>query len=347
MRPTSANQLEALRSGELPAVEEVRPGLFAVPVDMVGAQPPYTLCYVFVDDAGGRRVDLVGGAVGRRVDLVDTGIDTEENWLALCAALEGLGLRIEDVASVTVTHLHHDHLGLAARVQAASGARVRMHAVEAAAVRDRAAFARGDAAGTLERWGVPAEYLEPLRDAAERSASAGAAGVSTGAEIDFETVADGEELVLGRYTARVLHTPGHTAGHICLAVEEAGLVLTGDHVLPVINPGIGLGGRRAADPLGQYYDSLDRVAALGDVEALPGHFFRFAGAAERCTEIRAHHEARTRETAAILAGDPALSVWELASRITWTDGWENLGAVSRLSALGQAEMHALRVRALG
>ncbi|MGO3146759.1 MAG: MBL fold metallo-hydrolase [Leucobacter sp.] len=330
---TSENQLGALRRGELPPIEEVRPGIHAIALDMPGMQPPYAFSYAIL--AGGR---------SHNVHLIDAGLSTDENWAALDDALASLDRRIEDVASVTVTHMHHDHLGLAARIREASGAVVRMHAREAEAIERRATFGVSeDPHATLARWGVPESEHQGLLGSAATAADSGAEG-ETSIEVD-ERVEDGDVLQLGEYEARAIHTPGHTTGHLCLAIESENVVFTGDHVLPVINPGIALGGERSADPLGEYYASLNKLSKYADAEVLPGHGFRFATLGERCAEIRAHHEKRTREVAAVLAADPSLPVWEIASRVTWSYGWEALTGVSLLSALAQTEMHLARVNA--
>ncbi len=335
MQPTSANQARALRDGMLPELEEVRPGIYAIALDMPGMQPPYAFSYAIL---------ALGGS--RDVHLVDAGLGTDENWAALRSALESLDRSVEDIASVTVTHMHHDHLGLADRIREASGAVVRLHAREAEAIERRATFSvSADLHATLTRWGVPETERAALLASGAMAADSGAEG-ETNVDID-ERVNDGDVLQLGAYEARVIHTPGHTTGHICLSIERQGVVFTGDHVLPRINPGIALGGERSADPLGEYYASLDRLREFAGAEVLPGHGFRFTTLGERCAEIRAHHETRTREVAAVLAVDPQSSVWETASQVTWSYGWDGLSGVSLLSALAQVEMHIARVRASG
>ncbi|GAA1321713.1 MBL fold metallo-hydrolase [Leucobacter albus] len=329
VRPTSDSQWAALRAGELPAVEEVRPGVYAIALNMPGMQPPYAFSYAFIAGGG-----------SRAVHLIDAGLDTDENWELLASALAGLGRRVEDIATVTITHLHFDHTGLANRIREAAGARVRMHVDEAAAIRAGLQFSAGlDVGDQLAEWGVPEGVRAELYEVATSRADFGSAVI-----VDDE-LADGDLIDLGEHRARVIHTPGHTTGHVCLALDGEAAVFTGDHVLPVINPGIALGGRRAADPLGEYYASLDRLAPHATDEALPGHGFRFASLGSRCAEIRAHHEARTEQAAALLAATPDLTVWELASGLTWTGGWGALPIVSRVSALAQTDMHRARVLA--
>jgi recombination protein RecT len=78
-------------------------------------------------------------------------------------------------------------------------------------------------------------------------------------------LADGERLVLQgesaqgtvTHTLQVVHTPGHAANHLCLVLEEDGLLFSGDHILN--------GSTTVIDPpdgnMGAYLDSLDRLAA--------------------------------------------------------------------------------------
>ena len=70
---------------------------------------------------------------------------------------------------------------------------------------------------------------------------------------------DGELLVLQSkhitHTLRVVHTPGHAANHLCLVLEEDGLLFSGDHVLN--------GSTTVVDPpdghMHDYLNSLDKL----------------------------------------------------------------------------------------
>jgi glyoxylase-like metal-dependent hydrolase (beta-lactamase superfamily II)/8-oxo-dGTP pyrophosphatase MutT (NUDIX family) len=70
---------------------------------------------------------------------------------------------------------------------------------------------------------------------------------------------DGEQLVLQSnhttHTLRVVHTPGHAANHLCLVLEEDGLLFSGDHVLN--------GSTTVVDPpdgnMNDYLASLDKL----------------------------------------------------------------------------------------
>ena len=113
-----------------------------------------------------------------------------------------------------------------------------------------------------------------------------------------------------------VHTPGHTHDHLCLFDPVEGILLSGDHVLPTITPHIsGMG--TAADPLAQFFASLDRMHELEGVTiALPAHGHPFAGLDERVEAIKVHHEERLEllRKASIQLGRPA-TVRELSTHL--------------------------------
>ena len=105
-------------------------------------------------------------------------------------------------------------------------------------------------------------------------------------------VVDADRIELGRRSWVSLHTPGHTNDHLCLFDPEAGILISGDHVLPTITPhisGIGV----TVDPLTDFFRSLERVAELdGVTSVLPAHGLEFTDLAGRAAAIRHHHEER-------------------------------------------------------
>ena len=118
---------------------------------------------------------------------------------------------------------------------------------------------------------------------------------------------DGERLVLGTgsltHTLQVIHTPGHAANHLCLVLEEDGLLFSGDHVLN--------GSTTVIDPpdghMGDYLNSLDRLAAACDTHGidfiLPAHGYVLGFARQAITGLKAH---RLRREARIAAAMQAL-----------------------------------------
>jgi hydroxyacylglutathione hydrolase len=81
-------------------------------------------------------------------------------------------------------------------------------------------------------------------------------------------LAEGGLVRFGSIRLRVLHTPGHTEGSVCLLAPDEGLLLSGDTLFA--------GGWGRVDLPGgsrdQMVDSLARLAGLEDhVRVLPGH----------------------------------------------------------------------------
>lgn len=276
-----------------------------------------TNCVLLADAAGG-------------VHLVDPGWDTPDNRSRLEAGLADAGFALADVRSAVATHLHPDHLGLASALRAEHGVRVVLHRRELAAIETPM---YPDPEGTVARWGVPDDRRdEVLGMAVPRSRPLG-----FGADV---AVDDGDALDIPGRDVRVVHTPGHTAGSMCLHDADRGLLLTGDHVLPHTNPGLGLGGFAPDDdPLGEALASYARMAAFDAAEVIPGHGAPFRGVAARATQIADRHRRRNAEIAGLRAARPDASVWEIAEQVAWTGGWEGLDAFTRLSALSQTEMH--------
>lgn len=283
---------------------------------MHGLGMPSSLAYLLIDDGA--------------VDIVDPGLPGPESERAIGDALALAGLGLGDVRSIVATHLHPDHLGGAERLRARTGAPVVLHATEAAAAQDPPSGVLTP--DVVDDWGVPTERRDEVL---------GLRGLSARIPHADRRVAEGDRV--GRW--EVLSTPGHTSGSLCLLDADRGRLMTGDELLPTMFAGIGLGGPHVGNPVAEHLASLERLAALGDLEVLPGHGYRFRGLAERATETRAHHQRRTDEVAAVLADEPDGTIYDVARRLSWTQGWDALAGYVLVSALRQTAWHAERVRA--
>lgn len=326
IRSTSEQQLAAFEAHRLPEFEEVRPGVYAVAFELPNSWLGYSFGYLIQESDS--------------LHLVDVGADSDSNWQALADAVGTLGRRVSDIATVMLTHVHGDHTGLSARLQAAGATTVAMHVADTQALRSGAVRVdRIQFESWLEEWEVPAEQRDLMRDAAKRP-------VASAPMFEVSTVLNGDEAVkLGARTLRVVHTPGHTTGHIVLIDDDAGIVFTGDHVLPRINTGVGLGGRLLGDdPIGDYLTALERLGEVAEYEVLPGHCYRFSNVGARTRQLREHHLRRARDVEMVIGSLPGVGVWEIASRLQWAMGWENLSGTARFSALCQTSMHVARLR---
>ena len=129
---------------------------------------------------------------------------------------------------------------------------------------------------------------------------------------------DGQTLVLQHpdgaahsHTLRAVHTPGHAANHLCLVLEEDGLLLSGDHILN--------GSTTVVDPpdgnMADYIDSLDLLSAACaryQIEfILPAHGYVLGHAPQAIAQLRAHRMKREAkvQTAMLALPDGSLEDW--------------------------------------
>jgi glyoxylase-like metal-dependent hydrolase (beta-lactamase superfamily II) len=327
---TGVTQRDAWRSKTLPPVEPVRPGLWSLPIPIPDSPLRYTLCYLFTDDDG--------------VVVVDPGWDSDIGRQALSAGLAAAGADLNDVAGVVVTHIHPDHHGLSAWLRETSGAWIAMHPAERDTLPGRvwrtAATAPRDR-DWLHTQGVPddetagmvmdPDQIGPLLAMAEPD----------------RLLHDGDRLPITGRDVRAVWTPGHTPGHLCLHDADAGVLLTGDHLLPRISPNIGVHHPQDDDPLTDYLQSLELVTAYADSEALPAHEYRFRRLDARARTLVDHHRERCEEIIKTLEHLGEASAWQIATQLTWSRGWTALHGMMRRMALAETIAHLHHLRAVG
>jgi glyoxylase-like metal-dependent hydrolase (beta-lactamase superfamily II) len=109
---------------------------------------------------------------------------------------------------------------------------------------------------------------------------------------------DGARFDTGAATLLAVHTPGHASNHVCLLLEESGLLFTGDHLMSgstviVIPPD---GSMRL------YLESLRRLRGLPLAALAPGHGARMPAALAEIDRVIAHRLAREERLVRALAG---------------------------------------------
>ncbi len=305
----------------LPPVEQVRPGLWSVPVPIPNNPLRYVLVYLFETSRGAY--------------LVDAGWNTDEAFDTLVGGIATAGYEITDIRGVVVTHIHPDHYGLAGRVREASGAWIGLHPADAALIEDRydePSDLLERVAAMLRRDGAPDDEIAELRDASMPLRS------WVWAVAPDILVNDGDKADVPGWDITAIWTPGHSPGHICLYEAGNRLMLSGDHVLPRITPNISFHPQAGADPLGDFLASLDKVAGYDTDEVLPAHEYRFTDLQGRVGELLKHHHERFGEVIeAIRSGKD--TTWLIASAMTWSRPWEQIRGWMRRAATGETLAH--------
>lgn len=165
----------------------------------------------------------------RSLAVIDPGPDVEAHREAILAAAAG-----RPITHIISTHAHRDHVDGIAALKEATAART--YAFR------RSSIPEGGGGDT------DAEYV----------------GHDFQADVH---VGHGDAIEGDDWRLEALHTPGHAPDHLCFALDNGGLVFSGDHVM-AWNTSI------VAPPEGRMSDYLRSLELLLDIEAarlLPGH----------------------------------------------------------------------------
>jgi len=174
------------------AVKPVTPHVYCIPISIVN---------VFLIDAG----DLT---------LIDTGMPGAVG--RILAAVRALGRQPADIRHILLTHLHADHTGSLKALKEATRAAAYMHPADAALTRRGEVMRPARPGPGIVRWLL-------VRLSSSRVVPARVEATTVEDELQ-----DGQVLPFAG-DLQVVHTPGHTQGHVAfLWPREGGVLFAGD-----------------------------------------------------------------------------------------------------------------------
>jgi glyoxylase-like metal-dependent hydrolase (beta-lactamase superfamily II) len=188
---------------------------------------------------------------GGHAALVDAGFSDDESFEKRMDMLKELGEPKVDY--IFITHHHFDHSSGAHRLREALDAKIVVHEAEETLLLNPT-----EESGDVE---IPEDQKE-WRERAKKFRDDAAKAVPD------VRVKDGETIEVGSLHMRCVHAPGHTAGHLCLVLQEDNVLFSGDNVL-------GVGTAAIAPPphgdMAEYVRSLHKMQALETAMMACGH----------------------------------------------------------------------------
>ena len=230
---------------------------------------------------------------GEGVTIVDTGYALDATIEAWNAILARLG---KPVTRILVTHCHPDHLGLAQWLSEKTGAGVTM--------------SHGEFLGGYALWqqlpgydtaSMVAQFRRHGLDETRCAALAGRGnayrrGVPA-LPTSYRRLIHGDRLTIGGREWRVITGYGHSPEHVSLHCEAAGLLISGDMLLPRISTNVSVyAATPGDDPLGRFLNSIRDFTELPEASlVLPSHGSPFRNIGLRVDQLAQHHAARCAE----------------------------------------------------
>ncbi|MHB8155864.1 MAG: MBL fold metallo-hydrolase [Desulfocucumaceae bacterium] len=221
--------------------------------------------------------------------IIDTGLNYPLSTSVWEKSFNELGLKFGDIEGIFITHYHPDHYGASGWLQELTGAPVYIHSIDYNFVDQMWKKGRINVPVIGELFkenGMPPNLLAEVLD--------NLTGIFNfiHPHPSLSQLSGGEMVELGGRIFEVIHTPGHSDGHISFFCEEEGILFSGDHLLPRISSNISLWPTSNPNPLGLFLDSLKKIKTLPVRVVIPAHGEPFGDSVGRVDELLEHHQGR-------------------------------------------------------
>jgi glyoxylase-like metal-dependent hydrolase (beta-lactamase superfamily II) len=290
-------------------------------------------------------VSLYLFTVDDKIVLIDAGYSLKYWQNAFHKALEEVQINLGDIEYCIITHEHPDHTGLVSELKRANpNVKICIHKIahELAKLRkelsedinlEERVKERGQ---LLISYGLKKEEVDLMMQRFGRG----------GMEFEYiepdllfnndDRILDGE--------LHIIHSPGHSVGHICVYYPKKGILFSGDHILSNITPHLGTLVIPGAEEfnkknnfeniLEHYLDSLNKIDELNSRIILPGHEQIIYDPHKRITEIKNHHQNRLYDISRIIKNNPLPPL-----QIALQHFGEDLDQMNRILAISETLVH--------
>jgi glyoxylase-like metal-dependent hydrolase (beta-lactamase superfamily II) len=197
--------------------------------------------------------------------MIDVGCGGTNSAEHLLGGLDYWGLDLKDLHTVVMSHPHPDHAGAMEWILEEVSPRVLVHHLDAGGTKTPENLIDTFDVPFINKWwaqAVGADSFHEL-DLLNYFSQMGCAMAST--EVVTE-ICEGDVLDLGDFSFQVIHTPGHSPGHVAFYDKSSGILLSGDMV--------GESPTWYTPPSGGvvgYLSGLDKLEALDSTIIVPSH----------------------------------------------------------------------------
>ncbi|MDD1773960.1 MAG: MBL fold metallo-hydrolase [Methanobacterium sp.] len=198
-----------------------------------------------IHELRGRMVNCYLTVDGDELMLIDTGLPGNSSNITEYIE-NNLNRSPQDIETIVITHNHFDHVGSLSKIKRITGAKVAVHPDDADYIRGKARHAGGAFMNSLIK----------LYQVIYRSGTV---------EPDI-LLKEGD--IIGGY--RVIHTPGHTEGSICLYNPDKRAIFVGDN-LQLRDGKLHSPGKRLIPDPEKYVKSMEKLLEYDIKVILTGH----------------------------------------------------------------------------
>jgi len=272
--------------------------------------------------------------------MFDAGLDMGTWSKKFFSALEKIGISLKQIDYCFISHEHTDHTGLM-KVFKETNPNMKIMMSEAAYE-------------TLKWETDPKNYNQLEEEAKKMATEVTKYGIDEEQGkrlVDWFTMwpkmrrfhkpdillHDGDEISFKCNKLKVIWTPGHALGHICVFDQNKRYLFSGDHILSRITPHIG---NFLVDPklnekyefediLKHYLNSLNRIDDLNPKIIFPAHQDVIYNPHERIQEIKNHHDNRLAEISSVIKNHP-LTPYKI-SQLHFGDDLDDMNSFLALS----------------
>lgn len=133
----------------------------------------------------------------------------------------------------------------------------------------------------------------------------------------------GQKIQIGNEMFETIHTPGHSADHVCFYHQVKKILIIGDQVLPNISPVVGVFREEDGNPLNEYFQSLNKLKTNETKIALTGHGDVIYNLNKRIDELVSRHKHRLNQITNSVKGK-GKTAFQLTTEIYGNIPWQKM-----------------------